>query len=151
MFENMVVSQSSDTLNYVRHLSFLMLKETQGYITSSLIDYDYALRDQLEYSAQAAWPAESRANLMNQYLRLSSTQPMVKSPQSPSQTNTLGGRCVCWNNSEDGAACKGEKRCKWTHACLVCSSPDHTIRKCPKATTDDQDKKGKSGAARSST
>ena len=151
MFENMVVSQSSDTLNYVRHLSFLMLKETQGYITSSLIDYDYALCDQLEYSAQAAWPAESSADLMNRYLCLSSTQPTVKSSQSPSQTNTLGGRCVRWNNSEDGAACKDKKRCKWAHAYLVCNNPDHTVRKCPKATANDQDKKGKSGAAKSST
>ena len=146
MLENMVCAKLPDQMNYVKHLSFLMLKSMQGYTTGSLVDYDYGLRDQLEYSTSAVWPDESSADLMNRFMKLAPTTPSKGGYASPSHTTTLSGRCMRWNNSDDGSACKDKKKCKWVHACLICGQ-DHTVKKCPKA---DGDSKGKPASTQKS-
>ena len=57
-------------MKYAKHFSFLILKVIQGYQTSSVIEYDYGVCDQLEYSDDGNCLQKSSVDLMNWYLEL---------------------------------------------------------------------------------
>ena len=132
--ENMIITKSSDLHAFARHLSFICIKSMQGYQSSSIIEYDYALRGRLE-SMNTSWPEQSDIDLSNRFLKMAPVSAKPERQQGNSrQKNTdtfssFGNRCIRWNNSEDGSLCKAGKQCKYEHACLACGEK-HTLQAC---------------------
>lgn len=122
IMENMVAMSDPSVPNYLRHISFLALKSSQGFGTEGILAYDNALRNQVERSGR--WPKDSDSHLANCHLVKINRQRFQKE-KSEKRPNPLQNKCLRYNN---GDPCMVEK-CKYQHKCLLCSG-NHAVTAC---------------------
>ena len=128
ILENMQLSGDHKTQPYIRHLSFLALKSSQGFSTESILNYDNAVRGSVENTG--VWPIDSDTHLSNCYL-VRALRP--KTPRGREgdrdrdreKKGPLSNRCLRYNNGD----CN-ERKCRFDHKCLICSQ-NHPMSACP--------------------